>query len=155
MLRLASPTKPISGSLHKVLAHLASIDCKTTIPRLCLAKTLFLLALASGSRFSELVALYRDEGNIIFYDSGLVKLLPDPTFLSKNKLPYQRRRRPLYIPALSHDRESLCPVANLKIYTQYQSHVFQELIGTHSGWGALNLGWDVKRDSGNHQGWQP
>ena len=136
-LRPVSPPKPISWSLHKVLTHLASIDIETTTPKLRLAKTLFLLALASGSRLSELVALSRDEGQVLFYDSRLVKLSPDPTFLAKNELP-SSRKKPLRIPALGEEYKSLCPVACLKVYIHSTSNVGSgSLFRTHSGGGPL------------------
>ena len=136
-LRPASPPRPISWSLHRVLTHLSSIDSRSTTPRLRLGKTLFLLALASGSRLSELVALSRDEGQVFFYDTGLVKLSPDPTFLAKNESP-SHRRRPIRIPALSDQYSSLCPVSNLKIYLHSTREVVTgSLFRTHSGGGPL------------------
>ena len=127
-----SPPRPISWSLHKVLAHLNSIDARTARPRQLLGKTLFLLALATGSRVSELVALSRDKGHITFYPSGVAKLIPDRTFLAKNELP-TKRKKPLRVLSLDNDHVALCPVSTLKIYlertVQYScGHLFR----THS-----------------------
>ena len=110
------PPKPISWSLGKVLQFASAIDVQDTSLRLLLGKTLFLIAMASGARLSEVVALVRDRDHIQFGDSGEALLYPDPFFLAKNELP-TKRRGPMRIRPLPED-PSLCPVVCLKKYLQ-------------------------------------
>ena len=112
--RPAPPPKPITWSLGKVLELASQINNQEANRDVILQKSLFLLAMASGARLSELVALSRDSGHIVFKDNGEALLYPDPTFLAKNELPTDRWD-PWCIPPLTED-ESLCPVAALKAY---------------------------------------
>jgi integrase len=83
-------------------------------------KTVFLVALATAQRRSELHALSYE--NISFNKvRGEVQLAPVPGFLAKNQAPVTSRR-PVIIPSLSEtvdktfpDR-TLCPVRALKFY---------------------------------------
>ena len=71
------------------------------------------MALASGARISELAALSRDDGFVVFSDSDAL-LKPHLKFLAKNEDP-QNRWKPWKILALPQD-PSLCPVLTLKDY---------------------------------------
>ena len=115
------PPKPISWSLGKVLELAVSIENETASVKRLSQKCLFLLAMASGARLSEIVALVRGEGNIQYLDSGHVLLYPDSVFLAKNELP-NNRWGPWRIPSLQEE-PSLCPVACLKRYLQVTSHL--------------------------------
>ena len=84
------------------------------------AKTVFLTALASGKRRSELHAL-------VFEKSGLVSLgqafllQMDENFLSKTDRVYRRLPKSFTIPKLPQDEPEerlLCPVRALQIYVQ-------------------------------------
>ena len=101
-----------------------SIDSSSAPVRQLLGKTIFLLALATGSRVSELVGLSRNKDHVMFLESGTLVLHPDPTFLAKNEVP-SHRRPPIRIPSLPGSDTSLCPVQNLRHYldrtSAYQS----------------------------------
>ena len=79
----ARPPKPISWSLDKALLlamsdRFQNVKClkdKTLV-------TIFLVALATGSRISELQALLRTVESIVFSDNG-VTLYPNPNFDKK------------------------------------------------------------------------
>ena len=120
-LKPNAPPRPISWSLDKVLDLASSIDNLTASLKDLSQKSIFLLAMASGARVSELVALSRDEGHIEWLDSGEVNLYPDPTFLAKNELP-SKRWGPWRIIPLGED-PSLCPVKCLKDYLAKTSHI--------------------------------
>ena len=79
-------------------------------PRLLFFKTIFLVALATGNRCSELAAFSRL--GLIFSDSGVhIPLLPH--FLYKNQT-MRRTPPPVFIPVF--DLPLLCPVAFLRRY---------------------------------------
>lgn len=83
-------------------------------------KTIFLVALASASRVSELHALSVAEGCFQRRSDGLVELLPDPHFLAKNHIPSMRAQS-IRIPSLkssdmSPQARMQDPVRALKIY---------------------------------------
>ena len=113
-LRPSKRPEAFSWSLNKVLQQASSIDATSCHYQKCFRKTLFLLALASGARVSELSALSRDSGFITFETGGEVSLSPHAKFLAKNEDP-QNRWKPWKITPLPQDR-SLCPVEALKEY---------------------------------------
>ena len=88
-------------------------------------KALFLLAMASGLRSSQLHALTRHPGLTVFTEDGSsVSLAPSPAFLAKN----EREGHvldPLIIPAWREDGVShpLCPVAALREYLRWTRDV--------------------------------
>ena len=97
-----SPFEPMSS---------CSLKCLTQ-------KTVFLIALASGRRRSELHALSATPGSVKFSaDKSSVELHFFPGFLAKNQLP-SVAGVPLEIPALpgSGPDITLCPVRALRIY---------------------------------------
>ena len=119
----ARPARPVSWSLDKALLlamsdRFQNVKClkdKTLV-------TIFLVALATGSRISELQALLRTVESIVFSDNG-VTLYPNPNFLAKNE-DSVLRRSPLFISSLENEEGSphlLCPVAMLKSYLQLSS----------------------------------
>ena len=105
-------------SLNKVLDFLKSrrFTLNPTLSDITL-KALFLLALATGRRVSELHSLLRTKGYIVFgKDYKWVRLYPNPQFLAKNETS-KFRRGPLLIHAFLNsqgEHNSLCPVKNLK-----------------------------------------
>ena len=113
-LKPDAPPKPISWSLDKVLHFASSIDNESASLKDITQKSIFLIAMASGARVSEIVALSRDDGHIEFLDSGEVNLYPDPSFLAKNELP-TKRWGPWKIVPLREDL-SLCPIECLKAF---------------------------------------
>ena len=115
LIRPASRTPTLSWSLDRVLEYIAPWDSSTCPLRELLRKTIFLIALASGGRVSEIHALRRGH-NFSYVDaSGSLVLSPGPDFLAKNENP-QFRRTPWRIPKLSTDNNSLCPVNNFSDY---------------------------------------
>ena len=89
-LRPAKRPEMFSWSLNKVLQLASSIHNDSCSYQELFRKTLFLLALASGARISELAALSRDKGFVKFLPSGEVSLAPHPKFLAKNEDPQNR-----------------------------------------------------------------
>ena len=106
----------LSWSLNKVLRLASGIHNENCSYQLLLRKTLFLTALASGARVSELAALSREKGFIKFLPSGEVSLAPHPKFLAKNEDP-ANRWKPWRIVPLPQD-PSLCPVKSLKAFLE-------------------------------------
>lgn len=100
--------------MDKVLATFSSeeFNMNTASPTNLLLKTIFLTALASGNRASELAATIR-EGLIISKDKAVLPTRPD--FLFKNQNSQHPRPPDITFPALGR-RHSLCPVNALKIY---------------------------------------
>ena len=86
-------------------------------------KTVFLLALASGKRRSEIHAWTHD-GTLCLGNWEQVQLTPSPSFIAKNQLAKEGPHivSPVIIPALKSDQDSrdldilLCPVRALKHY---------------------------------------
>ena len=86
-------------------------------------KTVFLLALASGKRHSEIHAWTHD-GTLCLGNWEQVQLTPSPSFIAKNQLAKEGPHivSPVIIPALKSDQDSqnldilLCPVRALKQY---------------------------------------
>lgn len=90
-------------------------------------KTVFLIALASGRRRSEIHALTADEACVNFtHDESAVELHVYPGFLAKNQLPSVAHTG-ITIPALPRDTDDsaihLCPVRALKAYLRRVSHI--------------------------------
>lgn len=90
-------------------------------------KTVFLIALASGRRRSEIHALTADEACVNFtHDESAVELHVYPGFLAKNQLPSVAHTG-ITIPALPRDTDDsaihLCPVRALKAYLTRVSHI--------------------------------
>ena len=85
-------------------------------------KTIFLLALASGRRVSELHSFLRRKGFIVFGEHySWVRIHPNPQFLAKNETA-AFRRGPLMINAFKDsagEHHPLCPVAALKLYLRF------------------------------------
>ena len=117
-IRPSLPPIRIQWSLNKALA-LALTDKYQSNPSLedLTLVTLFLVALATGSRVSELGALLRQQEFVKFENTG-VTLSPNPNFLAKNECP-QVRRSPLFIASLLKEDGTphpLCPVEKLRAY---------------------------------------
>ena len=115
------PPRPrlVRWSLRRVLDHLRGpgfgVDAS---PRRLLQKTLFLVAMASGLRVSQLHALVRDPAWLVFaVDGSQVSLAPSPRFLAKNERE-GRSLPPLVVRAWLVDGRphDLCPVLALRRY---------------------------------------
>ena len=110
---------PPSWSIQKVLDHLSSDQyTENASPDNLLKKALFLVALASGLRVSQLRALTRSENLTKFApDSSQVTLAPNPKFIAKNER-LHHRMKPVMVPALIEGERphSLCPVVALRKY---------------------------------------
>ena len=117
-IRPSLPSLNISWSLDKVLSLAMSRRFQDSPSMEDLhMRTLFLLALATGNRVSELGAILRSEEYCCFSEEGVV-LFPNPNFLAKNECP-QARRDSIRIPRLKDDAGShhpLCPVHALELY---------------------------------------
>lgn len=101
-------------SIDKVLTKLSSeeFDLTSASPENTLIKTLFLTALASGNRVSELAAITRQNLSI----SEDTAILPTkPGFLFKNQSPKNPQAPLIQFPALGND-STLCPVVALRMY---------------------------------------
>lgn len=118
------PRRIPAWDLFLVLAALRSAPYEPldAIPfKLLTQKTVFLLALASGRRRSDLHALSGSPGDMAFEPDGSVSIQTVPEFLPKN-LPLGGRAPPVRIKALSpvlnkdDDDSKLCPVRALKCY---------------------------------------
>ena len=135
LIKAFSSTRPIERprvpewNLSRVLRTLRSEDFEppkwqSRQDRLrCTWKTIFLLALASASRRSELQALSRAPRDLIFSDRGM-SMRVIPGFLAKTAVPGMDPA-PFFIPALepfsgrdSRDR-LLCPVRMVKKYLAF------------------------------------
>ena len=118
-------SKPPQWDLGLVLEHLKSDFYEpledATRQRLT-TKTVFLVAMASAARVSELHALQADLLRFEQRDGGAAILGLDPTFVCKNQ-GVDERGRSFTIPALHTGDQaeadmSLCPVRALKTYAQ-------------------------------------
>ena len=136
--QIARPSAPaplqIKWSLEKVLARLKELSGVDKSLKFLQQKAIFLLALASGGRASELAALSRNPEWLLFEQDGSISVRPDPTFLAKNELPSDRWR-PWSIPNLKDRDLALCPVQSLKDYLNATcstklENVFLTLTGT-------------------------
>ena len=108
-----------SWSLRKVLLLLASdVYSENASQEQIFRKAVFLVALASGFRISELAALTRSKSLTRFApDFSFVMLATNPKFLFKNER-LQHRMKPSKVPALRSEEgtHALCPVAALHSY---------------------------------------
>ena len=106
-------------SLSKVLSSLAPpVFPAAAPPRLLFRRALFLLALATGLRASQLHALSRRPAWTVFAAGDTqVSLAPVPTFLAKNERE-THRLHPVVVPAWfeAGGHHPLCPVAALRAY---------------------------------------
>ena len=122
-IRPAAPMTKVSWSLDKVLCFAISEQFSAEKSLLnSLYITAFLLALATGSRVSELHSVLRGEEYMEFSDLG-VTMFPNPNFLAKNEAP-NARRTPIFISRLKSDQgeqHPLCPVGNLELYLKLSS----------------------------------
>ena len=113
--------KSLQWSLHKVLAYLSSEKfTENSSTELKLQKAVFLTALASGLRVSQLAALTRLPALTKFAPGDRkVILTAHPSFIAKNER-LHHRMKPTVIPALwqGDTHHALCPVAALKAYMQ-------------------------------------
>ena len=108
-------------SVDKVLDLLstAEFDLRSASPEHLLIKTLFLTALASGNRVSELAATSRQG---LDFSDNKVALPTRPDFLFKNQSIKNPLPPAIQFPALGHNN-SLCPVAALRNYVAKTSHL--------------------------------
>ena len=98
-------------------------------------KTVFLLALASGKRRSEIHAWTLD-GLLCLGDWDQIQLTPSPSFIAKNQLAKEgiQAVSPVVIPTLkttqnnSNEDILLCPVRALSIYLKLTSELRQDKI---------------------------
>ena len=106
-------------SLGRVLDYLASEEFgEQASAELLLRKALFLLALATGLRASQLHAMVRHPAWMVFApDGSQVSLTPSPRFLAKNER-VERNLPPVVVLAwrTSDGSHALCPVAALRAY---------------------------------------
>ena len=111
---------PPTWSLEKLLNLLQTPRfTENSSPPDLLLKSLFLVALATGHRVSQLAALLRTPQFMRFGpDDSSVTLSPKPLFLAKNERE-GHRVSPVIVPAWmsSSDHHPLCPVASLRAYT--------------------------------------
>ena len=113
--RPADPPRPISWSLDKVLSDLSAIDNDECPLSLLVNKALFLTALASGGRVSEISALHRGSSFSHIDHCGYFIAVPGREFLAKNENPL-KRRDPWRVQPFPGDNKSLCPVATIHTY---------------------------------------
>ena len=117
------PSRPprIFWSLSKVLDHLQEPRfSEDPSPLLLLQKALFLVAMASGLRASQLHALVRAPSWLVFSQDGRrVSLAPSPKFLAKNERE-GHVLSPIDIQAWMDGgtHHPLCPVAALRRYVR-------------------------------------
>ena len=94
-------------------------------------KTVFLVAMASAYRVSEIHALSRDETTLRWNQDGSVSLATRDGFLAKNKRPTAAGQQITLQPL--NEQPDLCPVHHLRVYvevtsqTEGSSHLFRSL----------------------------
>ncbi|KAK4322186.1 hypothetical protein Pmani_006985 [Petrolisthes manimaculis] len=111
-------------SLHKVLASVETLTQSQGEDEL-LMSSLFLLALATGFRASQLAALTRHSNFTSFGENDdYLTLAPSPIFLAKNERS-DRLIAPLRVPALREDHSHLplCPVHATRAYIEPTKHL--------------------------------
>ena len=128
--RPADPPRPVSWSLDKVLNFLSEIDNETCSLYDLVGKSLFLIALASGGRVSEIGALCRGSDFSHIDPRGFFIAVPGRQFLAKNEDPL-KRREPWKIPPLFGDNRSLCPVATIDTYLKRTADVVSGSLFRH------------------------
>ena len=109
------PKQSPQWPLETVLNGLTSIDASSCDIESLFKKTLFLTALASGNRASELSAIRRDSINFLPGNKGVIMSVR-PGFLYKNQR-MDRTPPNITFPALE-DFPPLCPVKCLKLYLE-------------------------------------
>ena len=143
--RLNPPTRRLipSWSLDSALDSLQTKDSSSLSLEELLMKTLFLVAVASGNRASELAAI--DRSGIVFRRSG-VTLPVQEGFLFKNQS-LSHSPSPISFPCLGTGNAWLCPVTSLRAYLAETSHERTLFAHPHTG-SPLNAGgvafWLVK-----------
>ena len=122
--RPPTPPEPPSWSLDKVLSLLQTPRFTTEMsPADLLLKTIFLIAMATGHRVSQLAALLRTDQFMRFGpNDSSVTLAPKPLFLAKNERE-GHRMSPVLVPAwmTPSGHHPLCPVAALRTYVSTTS----------------------------------
>ena len=111
-----------SFTLHKLTQPPFEPQEECTL-KLLTWKTVFLLALASGKRRSE-IHIWTYDGTLSLGNWEQVQLTPSPSFIAKNQLAKEGPNSvsPVIIPALKCDQDPqnmdilLCPVRALKCY---------------------------------------
>ena len=97
--RHAELCRPIAWSLHNVLAFFSGVEfCIAGNLDMALSKALILIALATDSRVSELLALRR-ELEFLAFGNHILTLVSRVSFLAKNEDP-MHRYFPIVIPRL-------------------------------------------------------
>lgn len=89
-----------------------------------LQKSVFLIALATAARVSELHALSVSKNCLRFNDNGSVSLLTTPGFIAKNRLP-ENGNQAFNLKPLLEDK-LLCPVRSLEIYLDKTDNIRQD-----------------------------
>ena len=117
--RPPAPPSPSTWSLDRLLDLLQTPRfMDSPAPSDILLKALFLTAMATGHRVSQLAALLRTHQFMRFgHDDSSVTLAPKPLFLAKNERP-GHRMSPFLVPAwmTPNGPHPLCPVASLRAY---------------------------------------
>ena len=143
--RLNPPARRVipSWSLDSALEALQAKDSSSLSLEELLMKTLFLVAVASGNRASELAAI--DRPKIVLRGNG-VTLPVSEGFLFKNQS-LSHSPSPISFPSLGRGNLALCPIASLKAYLARTSPSASLFCHPHTG-AALNAGgvafWLVK-----------
>jgi integrase len=127
--RVIPPSRPplVSWDLDTVLQYLQSSQCeplREKPPDVIFAKSLFLVALTTGLRVSELCSLGSSQSFLQFHRTGCsFKFLP--TFLAKHEHADALRDH-IWLPSIAHTdipikSKVLCPVRALNIYVDASS----------------------------------
>ena len=105
-------------NLNKVLSYIDEEMTGFLSEKDLLAKTAFLLLLASGMRISELHACMRTRDCCKFTEENFLELCHHPNFLAKNERPDKRWKHKVIKPLKKRNGRSsnLCPVASLRSY---------------------------------------
>ena len=105
-------------NLNKVLTYIDEEMTGHLSEKDLLAKTAFLLLLASGMRISELHACMRTKDCCKFTEENFLELCHHPNFLAKNERPDKRWKHKVIKPLKRRNGESsnLCPVSSLRSY---------------------------------------
>ena len=135
MSKPPSDETEISWSLDKVLRYALQIDNLEASFDDLLRKTLFLLAMASGARVSEIAALTRDARHVHFNEAGEAILRPNKAFLAKNERGDKRWKPWKIVPC--PDEPALCPVQALRDYMDSTSSFTSDPLFRREGGGRL------------------
>ena len=124
-IRPAVPYRPVRWSLDPVLNLLSEPEfCNFHIIENHLSKCIFLLALATGNRVSELHALRR-EPEYTQISKNMLTIVGRASFIAKNENPIHRRN-PIFIKAIFDDDGTphpLCPVDATRTYIELTKNV--------------------------------